>query len=293
MYLDTRPTKSTTKCEVYLSHHQVSFPQEHTHPKSDDQLFKWPSGIERAKWDTAYAAGFGARAVSLCTASKSVRASKILISMRARHSRYKEDIMTNITFNNLSKADGSALIDEDSTVVQASVFGPVDVSQSKINYEEAILDIIFKPKISIPSSSPAFDRVREVEDLLKCIFKEVVLTRLHPRTSITIMVQEIYDNGSMFSAAINAVCFALIDAGLPMKCPVSAVSLSIDNPDGDRQSKACTFNLVFDNKLDLITIITRGCTNEDNLKKAVSAGRESAKANFDLLRTKLKERFTD
>lgn len=208
--------------------------------------------------------------------------------------------MTNITFNNLSKADGSALIDEDSTIVQASVFGPVDVAQSKINYEEAILEITFKPKISIPSSSPAFDKVREVEDLLKCIFKEVVLTRLHPRTSITIMVQEIYDNGSLFSAAINAVCFALIDAGLPMKCPISAVSLSISNDSeemtngsNDNNNNSCIFDLVFDNKLDLITIITRGCTNEDNMRKAVAIGQDKSKANFELLRSKLRQRFTE
>lgn len=203
--------------------------------------------------------------------------------------------MTNITFNNLSKADGSALIDEDSTVVQASVFGPVDVSQSKINYEEAILDITFKPKISIPSSSPAFDRVREIEDLLRCVFKEVILTRLHPRTSITILVQEIYDNGSLFSATINAVCAALIDAGLPMKCPVSAVSVTTSNTESTShtRSKSCIFNFVFDDKLDLITIITRGCTSEDRLKKAVSTGRDRAKAGFDLLRLKLKERFFD
>lgn len=206
--------------------------------------------------------------------------------------------MTNMTFNNLSKADGSALIDEDNTIVQASVFGPVDVAQSKINYEEAILEITFKPKISIPSSSPAFDKVREIEDLLKCICREIIMTRLHPRTSITIMVQEIYDNGSLFSAAINAVCFALIDAGLPMKCPISAVSLSVsDCIDGMVKPKGntspCTFNFVFDNKLDLITVLTRGCTNEDDMRKAVAIGQEKSKANFELLRSKLRERFTE
>lgn len=190
--------------------------------------------------------------------------------------------MTRITFNNLSKADGSALVDQDNTIVQAAVFGPVDISQSKMNYEEAVVEILFKPKINIPSTSPAFDTVREIENLLRQVFKEVILTRLHPRTSISIMVQEIYNNGSLLSAAINAVCCALIDSGLPMKCPVAGVSVKCD----------CEFDFVFDNNLDLITITNRGCVNEANLKKAIDLGKYEARKNFDLIRERVRKRFT-
>lgn len=68
--------------------------------------------------------------------------------------------MANIAFNNLSKADGSALIDQDDTLVQASVFGPVDIAQSKMNYEEAVVEIFFKPKVSVPNNHPSMDQVR-------------------------------------------------------------------------------------------------------------------------------------
>lgn len=193
--------------------------------------------------------------------------------------------MTRITFNNLTKADGSALIDQDDTIVQATVFGPVDIAQSKINYEEAVVEILFKPKINIPSTSPAFDSVREIEDMLKHIFKEVILVRLHPRTSISILVQEIYNNGSLLSAAINAVCCALIDAGLPMKCPVAGVSVRND------EITNCTFDFVFDNNLDLITIITKGCATEEDIKKAIKLGQQEAKNNFDSIRDRVRQRF--
>lgn len=192
--------------------------------------------------------------------------------------------MTNITFNNLSKADGSALIDHKNTIVQATVFGPADVSQSKINYEEAIIEILYKPKVSIPTYSPAFDHIREIENLLKCIFKEIILTRLHPRTSISILVQEIYDGGSMLSSTINAVCCALIDAGIPMRCPISSVSMVTE--------ESCRCDFVFDTNLDLITVLTKGKISEKNLEKAIADGKEKAQENFDIIREKVSERFT-
>lgn len=191
--------------------------------------------------------------------------------------------MTKITFNNLSKADGSALIDQDDTIVQAIVFGPVDISQSKVNYEEAVVEIIFKPKISIPVTSPLFDQVREIEQLLRQVFKEVILTRLHPRTSISILIQEIYNSGTLLSTTVNAVCCALIDAGLPMKCPVAGISLKVDESQ---------FDFVFDNNLDLITVITTGCVDEKQLDKAIELGQSQAKEYFETIRERVKERFT-
>lgn len=191
--------------------------------------------------------------------------------------------MIEIAFSNLSKPDGSALIDQNNTIVQATVFGPVDIAQSKINYEEAVVEILFKPKISIPSNSPAFEFVRQVENLLKCIFQEAILTRLHPRTSISIMIQEIHDAGSLLSTAVNAACCALIDAGVAMKCPV--VGAQVTNPEGGK------FNFVFDKDMDLISIITSGTVDEDSLTKAISDGRDEALTYIEAIRTKVKNRF--
>jgi hypothetical protein len=54
----------------------------------------------------------------------------------------------------------------------------------------------------------------------------------------------------------------------------------------------CSFDFVFDNKLDLITIITRGCTTEENITKAIKLGQTEAKNNFDAIRERVRERFT-
>lgn len=194
--------------------------------------------------------------------------------------------MTNITFNNLTKADGSALIEQNNTIVQASVFGPVDIAQSRINYEEAVVEILYKPKVSIPSTNPAFDYIREIENLLKCIFKEIILTRLHPRTCISILVQEISNGGSsQVSCTINAVCCALIDAGVPLRCPVAGVQVELEG------CESCKFDFVFDKDLKMVTILTRGCVSEDDLTKAIGVGREQAERDFDSIRAKVRERF--
>lgn len=141
--------------------------------------------------------------------------------------------------------------------------------------------------MSIPSTSPAFDQVREIENLLKCIFKEIILTRLHPRTCISILVQEITSGkASQLSCTINAVCCALIDAGVPLKSPVAGVQVELED------CESCKFDFVFDKDLRMVTILTRGCVDEENLNKAIEIGQERAKQNFESIREKVKERFT-
>lgn len=187
--------------------------------------------------------------------------------------------MTTVTFNNLSKADGSALIEHHNSIVQATVFGPVDVPLSKINYEEAVVEILYKPRVSIPSTSPAFDYVREIENLLQSIFKEVILTRLHPRTMISILVQEIYAGDSLVSATINAVCCALLDSGVPMKSPVAAVTI-----DGS--------HFVFDSNFNLVTILTKSLIDDTTLKNTIETARQEAEDHFSI-RKQVRARFTD
>lgn len=190
--------------------------------------------------------------------------------------------MIEIAFGNLTKADGSALVDQNGTIVQATVFGPVDVSQSKLNYEEAVIELFYKPKISIPQASAEFDFVREMENIIKHVFKDIIHTRLFPRTSISIMVQEIHNAGSILSTTINAVCCALIDASVPMKCPVIGVSVTHEG----------TYELVFDNEFNIVTLLTKGKINEKSLETALKTGQDEAKGYFDRLREKVRDRFT-
>ena len=53
-----------------------------------------------------------------------------------------------IQYNNLGNPDGSALLCQGNTIVQAYVYGPVEVSSVKERSEKASLFVTFKPKNS-------------------------------------------------------------------------------------------------------------------------------------------------
>ena len=57
------------------------------------------------------------------------------------------------------------------------------------------------------------DSDREKEMIIRQAFEQFIDTSLYPRRIISIIVQVVVDDGSVLSAAINAVCLALVDAG--------------------------------------------------------------------------------
>lgn len=82
------------------------------------------------------------------------------------------------------------------------------------------------------------------------------------------------------SAIINAVCCALLDAGVPMKSPVVAASLKESH-------------FVFDNDYNLITILTKNPFDEATLKSMIETARKEAEDNFTIMRKQVRERFTE
>lgn len=212
--------------------------------------------------------------------------------------------MLEIVFNNLTKPDGSALVEQNNTMVQAAVFGPIEASQARVNHEEAVIEINYKPKVSIPSSNPEFEAIREIEFNLKSIFRHVILTRMHPRTIISIIVHEIFNSGSLLTVAINAICCALLDAGLPLRTPVAALTIVTQTTEKDGQPELIIqpnrleednyeskFVLVYDSQSNLISVKTRGKLALETLKKCVELGKDESKAILDTYRSKISDRF--
>lgn len=227
---------------------------------------------------------------------------------------------TRVTFGNLSRPDGSALILQNQTIVQTASYGPVDIAQSKINYEESVIEVLYKRKISISMSNPLQAELREYENFIKTTFQYVLLTRLHPRTLISIIVQEIYDGGSIVTTAITGTCCALIDCGLPMRCIAAGVTvvtilnkdttldknshddegdnntskfLFIVQPNKEQESQCCSrFDLVFEHhSYKLIAIKTQGIYNQCDLKEATRLARLESEKIFDQIRDDIKARF--
>ncbi|XP_072346292.1 exosome complex component RRP46-like isoform X5 [Scyliorhinus torazame] len=124
----------------------------------------------------------------------------------------------------LSRPDGSACFTQGDTTVLAAVYGPAEVKVSKEIFDKATLDVLLKPKVGLPSVAE-----KSKEQMIRNTCEATILTALHPRSSITIVLQVIHDSGSLLSCCLNAACMALMDAGLPMRSVFCGVTCVIDS----------------------------------------------------------------
>ena len=114
-------------------------------------------------------------------------------------------------------------------------------------------------------SSPT---LRETEHILQQTIEGLIVTTLHPRTQIVITVQELNDDGCLLAACINAVCLAIVDAGIAIKSLIVASSTSImkdseaqlvDYVKIEEDNSRATFTFAFDASLEnIVTTHTTG-----------------------------------
>nr|XP_060639550.1 exosome complex component RRP46 isoform X2 [Anolis sagrei ordinatus] len=123
----------------------------------------------------------------------------------------------------LSRPDGSVSWMQGDTSVLAGVYGPSEVKVSKEIYDKATLEVMLRPKVGLPG---VYERSRE--QMIKKTCEAVVLGTLHPRSSITIVLQVITDAGSLLASCLNAACIGLMDAGLPMSSLFCGVTCALD-----------------------------------------------------------------
>lgn len=122
----------------------------------------------------------------------------------------------------LSRADGSARFSMGETSVLVAVYGPADVKESKELYDRATVDVLVKPKSGLPGYHD-----KGLENAIHSAVVAVLLTQLHPRTCITIVVQIMHNGGSLLATALNGVGMALCDAGLAMEGMLTAVGMTL------------------------------------------------------------------
>ena len=76
-----------------------------------------------------------------------------------------------------------------------------------------------RPRTGLPQVE---DRAREAR--IVSTVTSAVLTILHPRTSFSVNIQEMQDDGCLESACVNASCLALLDASVSLKFLIASVS---------------------------------------------------------------------
>ncbi|XP_072030917.1 exosome complex component RRP46-like isoform X2 [Amphiura filiformis] len=196
----------------------------------------------------------------------------------------------------LSRPDGSATFTQGDTSVMAAVYGPADVNQRKEILDKATVEVVLKNKVGF-----AAVKEKAQERLIRNSCATVILTGLHPRTSVTIVLQIIQDSGSLLSCCINAACLALLDAGVPMKCLMASVTCVLDK-DGDlfldpteKQAKVaqCMYTFAFESQeKKIITSTMKGTCTTEQYQSCLAACQTASQEIFNFYRTSAEKKLS-
>ena len=188
----------------------------------------------------------------------------------------------------LSKPDGSATLSTGDTCVLAAVYGPVEVKMSRELVDRASVDVVYKCKVGQSGCAEKFQ-----ERLVCNTCETVILTSLHPRTSINVILQEMQDSGSLLASSINAAYLAMLDACIPLKCLVAAVScivtdkgeLLLDPTKKQESSAPIHMTFAFDSKdYKVLTASTAGAYSNEQFQQCMLVCREASKRIFTFYR---------
>lgn len=106
----------------------------------------------------------------------------------------------NCELNPLTRTDGSTLFIQGATCVLASMLGPVEVKLQNLKIDKAHVDCIYRPKAGLPTIR---DKIRET--MIKDTCEAALLSALHPRTLISIQLQELDDRGGVSVTVIISI----------------------------------------------------------------------------------------
>ncbi|XP_017890063.1 exosome complex component RRP46 [Ceratina calcarata] len=196
--------------------------------------------------------------------------------------------------NQLSMPDGSAMLMHGDTAVVAGIYGPIEAKPQKMIYDKASVEVSYSP---IKGPAKVDDRLTEM--YIKETCEAAIIVTFHPATAICVNIQEEEDSGGILACTINAACLALINAGIPMKFTIAAVSCMIEEDTGDivldpdsikLQNARAEFTFAFDSmKKDVVCCHTAGCFTETEFLEAMDKCKQASQYVFDFYRNLVKK----
>jgi ribonuclease PH len=120
-----------------------------------------------------------------------------------------------------SRADGSSKCSLRNSESVAGLFGPLETKNTSVTSIQGTLEISYKAHGTSSSAQEDLDfSILLRESIVMCL-------KTYPRTTISLSVRVLADDGAGFTTAVIAAVGALIDAGIPMiKIPIG-VELAI------------------------------------------------------------------
>lgn len=176
-----------------------------------------------------------------------------------------------------------------------AVYGPAEVKSAKELIDRAAVEVIHKPKVGLPSCKD-----KQTEEILAGTCEAVAITKLHPRSLLCVVVQEMQDSGSFLACSINAMCLALLDAAYPLHATFAAVSCTYDtehklilDPSAKQEAScACRMTFVFEStEKNVVSCYTTGACSRTEHKKALGACKVASDEIFQFYRESMRKKL--
>ncbi|KAM9514309.1 exosome complex component RRP46 isoform 2-T2 [Guaruba guarouba] len=158
--------------------------------------------------------------------------------------------------------------------------------------------------LSRPDGSAAFLQgvgERSREQLLRQTCEAVLLGRLHPRCSVSLVLQVLGDAGSLLSCCLNAACMGLLDAGLPLGslfCGVACAlqpngSLVLDPTTRQEQEARAVLTFAIDSaEKKVLMASTKGTCSMEEMQQCIAAAQNAADTIFQFYRDSIRRRYS-
>lgn len=139
----------------------------------------------------------------------------------------------------------------------------------------------------------------DMQDTIRESLESAICSEMHPRSSITIIIQELDVDGRVLSTAVNAACLGLMDASVSMHSMIAGVTVGVHNETGElivnptgAQLEDCAIDMtfVFDSvNYSTISMETNGDFAQKQFFECLKAAKAEAKRLFQFYRTTLSQ----
>ncbi|XP_077192703.1 exosome complex component RRP46 isoform X3 [Paroedura picta] len=159
--------------------------------------------------------------------------------------------------------------------------------------------LLSRPDGSASWMQGVYERSRE--QMIKKTCEAAVLGALHPRSSITVVIQVVTDAGCLLSSALNAACVGLMDAGLPLNFLFCGVTCALDSegvitldPLAKQEKEAravLTFAIDSTEKKVLMSNMKGTCSVEE-LQQCIAASQRAADPIFQFYQNSAQRKYS-
>jgi exosome complex component RRP41 len=203
----------------------------------------------------------------------------------------------------ISRADGSAYIEQGKNKILAAVYGPREVHPKHMALQDrTVLKCRYHmaPFSVQERKSPAPSR-REVElsKVIRESLEPAIFMEYYPRTMIDVFVEVLQADGGTRCASITAAALALADSGIPMRDLVAACAAGkvngtvvLDLMDTEDKVGSADVPLALMPNLNAVTLLQMdGILSLEEFEVAVNLALEGCKKIYDMQKEALKTKY--